>query len=66
MRLLLKIVGVLLLLVLVIAGGGFLYFINRFPEVPPAQAVTVPTWRSTSRSASTATRNATGPSSPVR
>jgi len=43
MRLLLKIVGVLLLLVLVIAGAGFLYFINRFPEVPPAQAVTLPT-----------------------
>jgi mono/diheme cytochrome c family protein len=43
MRLLLKIVGVLLLLVLVIAGAGFLYFINRFPDVPPAQAVTLPT-----------------------
>jgi mono/diheme cytochrome c family protein len=43
MRLLLKMVGVLLLLVLVIAGAGFLYFINRFPDVPPAQAVTLPT-----------------------
>jgi mono/diheme cytochrome c family protein len=43
MRLLLKIVGVLLVLVLVIAGAGFLYFINRYPDVPPAQAVTLPT-----------------------
>ena len=43
MRLLLRIVGVLLVLVLVIAGAGFLYFINRFPDVPPAQAVTLPT-----------------------
>jgi mono/diheme cytochrome c family protein len=43
MRLLLKIVGVLLLLVLVIAGAGLVYFLNRFPDVPPAQAVTLPT-----------------------
>jgi len=42
MRLILKIVAVLLLVVLVVASAGFIYFINRYPDVPPPQAVTLP------------------------
>ncbi|MDH4066015.1 MAG: c-type cytochrome [Acidobacteriota bacterium] len=43
MRTLLKIVGVLLALLLVVAGAGLAYFLNRFPDVPPPQAARLPT-----------------------
>ncbi|MEZ5288332.1 MAG: hypothetical protein R2712_26720 [Vicinamibacterales bacterium] len=42
MRLLIKFVGLLLALVLVIAGVGLLYFVSRYPQVPEPRAVTLP------------------------
>lgn len=41
MRTFLKVLAALVVLVLVAAGGGLLYLFTRYPDVPPAETVTV-------------------------